>query len=61
MTAGVGYTLIANAAGLTSAASNSFTVSVGAAAQVVFSTQPGNGTVALIFQLSPLLKFRMLR
>ena len=36
--AGVGYTLIANAAGLTSAASNSFTVSVGAAAQVV-STQ----------------------
>ena len=56
--AGVGYTLIANAAGLTSATSNSFTVSVGAAAQVVFSTQPGNGTGGTNLSTQPVIEIQ---
>jgi trimeric autotransporter adhesin len=38
------YTLTATASGLTSATSISFTIAAGAAAQVVFATQPGGGT-----------------
>jgi hypothetical protein len=38
------YTLTATDGTLTSAVSNSFTISVGTAAKLAFSTQPGNGT-----------------
>lgn len=40
--AGSGYTLTASSPGLTGATSSSFTISPGAAAALVFSTQPGN-------------------
>jgi hypothetical protein len=39
---GTGYTLVASAAGLTDGTSNAFNVSAGAAARLVFSTQPTN-------------------
>ena len=39
-----GYTLTASATGLTGAATATFNISSGAAAQVVFTTQPGNAT-----------------
>ena len=42
--AGAGYVLTASSTGLTSAASNAFAVSSGAATQLVFQTQPIGGT-----------------
>ena len=41
---GAGYTLTASATGLTSATSNPFQITPGAAAKLVFSTQPTTGT-----------------
>jgi len=41
---GTGYTLTASATGLTGATSAAFNVSAGAAAKLVFSTQPGTAT-----------------
>ncbi len=41
---GTGYTLTASSAGLASATSNAFNITLGAASQVVFTTQPGGGT-----------------
>lgn len=42
--AGNGYTLTASASGLSNATSSAFNISVGAAAQLVFSSQPNNTT-----------------
>jgi hypothetical protein len=41
-TVGTGYTLTATATGLTSATSNAFNITVGAAAKLVFTVQPSN-------------------
>ncbi len=40
--AGVGYTLTANAAGVTDTTSNAFTITAGAATQLAFTVQPSN-------------------
>ena len=50
---GTGYTLIATATGLTSATSTSFNVTVGAAAQLAFTTQPSGGTAAVAWATQP--------
>jgi Spherulation-specific family 4 len=47
------YTLKATASGLTSAASGTFTVTVGAAAKLVFTTQPGGGTSGAAWPTQP--------
>ena len=47
--AGTGYTLQADAAGLTPAMSPAFGVSPGAASALAFVTQPGNGTAGAAF------------
>jgi len=41
---GTGYTLTASSAGLTSATSGAFNITLGAATKVVFTVQPGGGT-----------------
>src|SRR5207249_4223630 len=43
---GNGYTLTVSSSGLTGAASNTFNITVGAAAKLVFGTQPSNATAA---------------
>jgi signal peptidase I len=47
------YTLTASAAGLTSVASSSFTISAGAAARVVFTTSPGASVHNVSFATQP--------
>jgi hypothetical protein len=47
------YTLKATDAGLTSATSSSFSVTVGAAAQLVFTTQPGGGVIGIAWSTQP--------
>ncbi len=47
------YTLTATAAGLTQAASGSFTISSGAAAKVVFTTSPGVSNHGVTFPIQP--------
>jgi len=47
------YTLSASATGLSTATSNSFNLSVGAATQLAFSTQPGGGPGAPTWAPSP--------
>ena len=49
------YTLTATAAGLTSATSNPFNIAVGAATQLVFTTQPGGGTHGLAWATQPIV------
>jgi hypothetical protein len=49
------YTLTAAATGLTSATSSSFTVTVGAAAKVAFTTQPGGGTSQAVWTTQPVV------
>src|SRR5207249_3462096 len=44
---GTGYTLAATATGVTPATSTAFNVTVGAAAQLVFSVQPSNATAGV--------------
>jgi hypothetical protein len=51
--AGTAYTLAATDGGLTGATSNSFNITVGAAAKLVFSTQPGGGTAASAWAQQP--------
>ena len=52
-----GYTLTASATGLTSATSSSITVSVGAAAKLVFTTQPGGSpTGGTAFPTQPVVQ-----
>ncbi len=46
---GTGYTLIASSSGLTSATSSAFNITPAAAAKLVFSTQPANGTAGATF------------
>src|SRR6185437_6235808 len=53
-----GYWLTASATGLSSATSSSFTVTAGAATQLVFGTQPG--TTVAGHQISPAVKVRAL-
>ncbi len=49
------YTLSATATGLTSATSNSFSISAGTATQVVFSTQPGGGANGAAWNTQPVV------
>ena len=53
---GNGYWLTATTTGLSSATSNSFTISASTATQIVFSTQPG--TIVAGHQFSPAVKVR---
>ena len=53
--AGTGYTLTATASGLTNGVSSTFTVAVGAAAQLKFTTQPGNGAVSTAWPQQPVV------
>jgi 5-hydroxyisourate hydrolase-like protein (transthyretin family) len=53
--AGTGYTLTATSTGLTSATSNSFSITVGTAAQLAFTTQPGGGTAATAWTAQPVV------
>jgi hypothetical protein len=48
-----GYTLTASGGGLTSATSGSFSVTVGAAAKLAFTTQPGGGANAAAWSVQP--------
>jgi hypothetical protein len=47
------YTLKATDGSLTSATTSSFSVTVGAAAKVVFTTQPGGGTIGAVWSTQP--------
>jgi trimeric autotransporter adhesin len=47
------YTLTATDGSLTSATTSTFTVTVGAAAKVVFSTQPGGGAIGTVWSTQP--------
>jgi hypothetical protein len=49
------FTLTASSSGLTSATSSSFTVNVGAATQVVFTTQPGGGAGGTAWSSQPVV------
>ena len=49
------YTLTASAAGLTSGTSSSFTITVGAAAKVAFTTQPGGGASQVAWATQPVV------
>lgn len=55
--AGLGYTLVASAPGLTSATSAAFDVAAGAAARLVFAVQPTN--VATLQAISPAVQVRI--
>ena len=52
---GTGYTLTANASGLTGATSNTFNITLGTASQLVFTTQPGNGTGGSALSTQPVV------
>ena len=47
------YTLTASATGLTAVTSNAFTITIGAATQLVFTTQPGGGANAATWTTQP--------
>jgi hypothetical protein len=49
------YTLTAASAGLTSGTSGNLTITVGAATQVVFTTQPGGGTSGAVWAVQPVV------
>src|SRR5207302_3063571 len=51
--AGTGYTLTATSGSLTAATSNSFNVTVGAASQLAFTTQPGGGVHTAVWAQQP--------
>jgi hypothetical protein len=53
--AGNGYTLMAASSGLTSATSNTFNITVGAAAQLAFTTSPSNSTHGVAFPTQPVV------
>lgn len=50
------YTLSVSSAGLTSSTTGTFTIIEGAAAAVVFATQPGNGTAGAALLVQPVLQ-----
>ena len=50
---GTGYTLVASSAGLASATSTAFNITVGAAAKVGFTQQPGGGTGGVTWATQP--------
>ncbi len=50
---GTGYTVAASSSGLTGATSGTFNVTVGAAAQVVFTVDPGGGTGGVAWATQP--------
>jgi len=52
---GTGYTLTATSSGLTSATSSAFNITVGSAAQVAFTTQPGGGTAGTAWSQQPVV------
>ncbi len=49
------YTLTASATGLSAATSNTFTITIGAPTQLVFSTQPGGGANAATWTTQPVV------
>ncbi|MBS4029238.1 MAG: T9SS type A sorting domain-containing protein [Ignavibacteriales bacterium] len=53
--AGSGYTLVASSFGLVSITSSSFTISVGPAAKVAFTIQPGNGNGGSNLSIQPVV------
>ena len=53
--AGTGYTLTATSSGLTPATSSPFTITVGPAAQLAFTTQPSGGTGGTAFGTQPVV------
>ena len=50
---GTGYSLTATATGLTSATSSTFDITVGTAAKLAFTTQPGGGTAGVAWANEP--------
>ncbi len=50
--------ITASAAGLTSAVSNSFTITAGSPAQLAFTTQPGGGASASVWSQQPVVEIR---
>lgn len=56
--AGSGYKLVASSAGLTSATSSSFTVSAGAATELIFTQQPGGGAAGTAWSTQPRVAIR---
>lgn len=56
--AGTGYTLTFTSGALTPAVSNTFNVAVGAATQLVITTQPGNGTGGSALSPQPVVAIR---
>ena len=50
---GTGYTLTATDGSLTSATSSAFNITVGAAAKLAFTTQPGGGTAGTAWTTQP--------
>ena len=56
--AGTGYTLAATAVGVTGATTSAFAVTVGPAAQLAFTTQPGGGTGGAAWAVQPVVEVR---
>ena len=52
---GNGYTLTATSSGLTTATSSAFNITVGAAAQLAFTTEPGGGTGGTAWATQPVV------
>ena len=52
---GNGYRLVATDGGLTGATSNTFNITVGSAAKLAFTTQPGGGTAASAWAQQPVV------
>jgi hypothetical protein len=57
-TAGTGYTLTAASDTLTSATSNSFNITVGPIAQLVFNPSPSNSSAGAVFPTQPIVELR---
>ena len=53
--AGTGYTLIASSSGLPDATSSAFDITVGPAAKLAFTTQPGGGTPGTVWTIQPVV------
>ena len=53
--AGTGYTLIASCSGLPDATSSAFDITVGPAAKLAFTTQPGGGTPGTAWAIQPVV------
>jgi trimeric autotransporter adhesin len=55
---GAGYTLTAASAGLSTATSNTFNITVGTATKLVFTTQPGDSTGGVALTAQPVVKIQ---